>query len=120
MPRGQRGRVGRHGLGLHADDADRRVEVLDRHRHPGGEAAAADRDDHRAHLRALLDDLEAERSLPGHDVRVVIGMDEDGAGPVRVGESLAEGVFHAGAVQHDLRSVAAGGLAPWAAGRPRA
>ena len=110
MSRGQRGRVGRHGLGLHANYADRRVEVLDGHRHPGGQAAAADREDHRADLRALLHDLEPDGPLAGHDVRVVIGVDEHGAGPLRVGEGLGQDVFHAGSVQHDLRSVAARGL----------
>ena len=110
MPGGQRGRVGRHGLGLDADHADRRVEVLDRHRDAGGEAAAAHGDDDRADLGALLDDLEADRPLAGHDVRVVEGVDEDGAGPLRVGESLGHGVLHAAAGQHDLCAVAAGGL----------
>ena len=38
-------------------------------------------------------------------------MDEDGAGPLRVGEGLGQDVFHAASVQHDVRSVAAGGLA---------
>jgi hypothetical protein len=53
---------------LDADDADRGIKVLDRDRHPGREAAAADRRDHRAHLRALLDDLEAERPLTRDEV----------------------------------------------------
>ena len=110
MPGGQRGRIRGHRLGLHADDADRRVEILDRHRRPGGEAAPADRDDHRTHLRALLHELEAEGSLPRHHVRVVVGVDEDGAGPLGVGEGLSQGVFHARTVQHDLRPVAARGL----------
>ena len=61
MPGRQRARIRRDRLRLHADHLDLRVEALDRHRDAGREAAAAHRHHDRAHLRALLDDLEAER-----------------------------------------------------------
>ena len=110
VPGGQRARIGRDRLRLHADHGDLGVQGLDRHRDAGRQPAAAHRHHHGAHLRALLDDLEAERALAGHDVRVVVGVDEHGAGPLGEGQRLAERILHAGAVQDDLRAVPAGGL----------
>ena len=50
---------------------------------PGQQPAAAGADHDRAHLRALLQDLQADRALPGDDVRVVERVDEHRAGLAR-------------------------------------
>jgi hypothetical protein len=68
MPGRQRAWIRRDRLRLHADHLDLRVEALDRHRDAGREPAPADRHHDRPYLRALLDNLEAEGALPGHDV----------------------------------------------------
>jgi hypothetical protein len=91
-----------------AIDADRRVACLDRDGHPGGQPAAADRDRDRAHVRALLEDLQPDRALAGDHVRVVEGVDVDAAVLFPVCDRGAHGVLDAGAVQHDVGPVAAG------------
>src|SRR5439155_16511900 len=106
----QRARVRGDRLRLDADDLYLWIEALDRHRDAGHQAATAGRHHDRAYWGALLDDLEAHRALPGHDVRVVVRVDEHRAGPLGEGHGLGDGVFHAGAVQDDLRPVTAGGL----------
>ena len=49
-------------------------------RDAGDQPAAADGHDDRADVRALLEELEADRALAGGGARVVEGVDEDGAG----------------------------------------
>ena len=109
-PGRQRARVRCDRLGLHAHDLYLRVVPLDCHRDAGHQATAAGGHHHRAHRRALLDDLQAEGALPGHDVRVVVRVDEHRAGPLGEGQGLGDGVLHAAAVQDDLRPVTPGGL----------
>ena len=53
---------------------------LGRDRHARDQPAAADAGDDRADVRALLQDLQPHRALPGDDVRVVERVDEDRAG----------------------------------------
>ena len=62
--------------GLHADDADARVDLLHRHGDAADEPAAADGHDHRLEVRVLLEQLEPDRALPRHDRVVVEGVDE--------------------------------------------
>ena len=90
--------------GLHADEVDLGPKLAQGERDPGREAAAADRHDERLHVAELLGELEAERSLPGHDRLVLEGMDEGRAGrfafvrrPLRLVEPFA-GQKHLGAV----------------------
>ena len=67
----QRLGVGRAGGDLHADHLHLGPRGLDRDRHPGAQAAAADRHDDAGEVGHVLEQLEAERALPGDDVRVV-------------------------------------------------
>ena len=71
VPGGQRGRVRRGLLGLHRDHPHVRPQRLDRDPDPGHQPAAAGADQHRPDLRALLQDLQPDGALPGHDVGVV-------------------------------------------------
>ena len=111
--RRHRGRAGR----LHADHPYVRVGRLGRHRDPGDQPAAADPGDDRAHVRALLEDLQPDRALTGDHVRVVERVDEDRAGAVgellRRDQRLVDGV----ADQLDLRRRTPWSRPPWAAAR---
>lgn len=111
---GDRRRVGRSVLSLHADDPDLPSEPLGHALHgecdAGDDAAATDRHHDGVDVRHLVDDLEAERALPGDHCRVVERRDEHGAG---VGGEVLRGAqrfFHGVAAQHDVGSVVAGGL----------
>ena len=88
---GRRGVAGKWAAGgcLHADDPDFGHQRLDGDGHATGETAAADRDDDATEIVEILDDLEAERALPGDDRRVVVWMAEPLA--VAVGELLRRG-----------------------------
>ena len=110
VPLRHRGDQPGHRRRLHADDLDLGVERVHGDRHARREPAAADRDEDRPHLRALLDDLEAERALACHDVLVVERVDEHRAGPGREPQRLLERVLDRRPVQDHLRAVAAGGL----------
>ena len=72
-------------LGLHADDAHLGPQRLDRDRDAGDEPAAADRHDDRVERIGvgLVEELEADRALPGDDERIVERGDERRAGVVR-------------------------------------
>ena len=74
--------VGGGALGLHADHAYVGAQRLDRDRDPGQQPAAAGGHQHGAYVGRLLEDLEAERALPGDDVDVVEGVDQHRAGLV--------------------------------------
>jgi hypothetical protein len=69
--RGKRCHVRCAGLRLHADHARLKDQGLHGHGHAGGEAAAAERHHHEAHLGAVLDDLEPRGALTRDDLRVV-------------------------------------------------
>ena len=110
LPCSQRGREGRAGGDLHADDLDLRPRRLDRDRDARGQPAAADRHDQLREVGHVLEQLEAERALAGHDVRVVERMHERqpalARALVRGGEALVQ---RRAADVHD-RALAAGGL----------
>ena len=90
----QRGRERGAGGDLHADDLDLRPRRLDRDRDPGGQPAAADRHDQLGEIGHVLEQLEPERALAGHDVRVVERMHERqpalARALVRGGEALVQ------------------------------
>ena len=113
-PGGQRGRIRGGALRLHPDHPHVGPQRLHREGDAGREPAAADADDDRAHLGALLQDLQPDRALPGDDVRVVEGVDEDRARSPRAYSCAAASVSsttvpcrtHLGAVvpgRRDLR-----------------
>ena len=77
--RGQRRRVRGRALGLHADDPHAGVRRRAA-RDAAEQAAAAGRDEHRRHVRALLDDLQPDGALAGDDVGVVERVHEHRAG----------------------------------------
>ena len=92
---------------LDADHLDRRVARLERHRHARDQPAAADRHDRQLHLRPVLVDLEADRSLPDDQLLVVERMD---VGVAALGDELLRllvGLVPDRAVQHDLGAVGA-------------
>ena len=92
---------------LDADDPDRRLDVLDRHRDAGDQPAAADRHDDDVDLGPVADDLEAERALAGDELQVVERMH---VGEAAIADQLLRllvGLVPDRAVQHDLRAVAA-------------
>ena len=122
VPRGERRRVRRGVLGLHADDAHgaaaRRPRALDRARDAGDQAAAADagrtivsRSGH------LLEQLEAERALAGDDVAVVERVDEHRAGALGELRGEAQRRLDGRALEHHLGAVAAGRQRAWARAR---
>src|SRR5687768_10824940 len=59
-------------LRLDTDDADVRRHGLDDRADARDQSGTADRDDDRLHARGLLEDLDAQRSLAGDDVFVVV------------------------------------------------
>src|SRR3954454_5899335 len=69
-------RVRRRALGLDPHEGDLGVQRLHRCRDAGQQPAASCRDEDRAHVGTLLEDLHAAGRLPGHDVLVVEGMHE--------------------------------------------
>ena len=98
LPGGQRRRVGRGLLGLHADDPHvgaQRLAPRPRCRRAARRRRCTTttvRD-----VRALLEDLQADGALPGDDVGVVERVDEDRAGlvartPGRATSALVDGV----------------------------
>ncbi len=74
------------------------------------EAAAADGDDDGFEVVDLLEEFEADGSLPGHDEWVVEWMDEGHAFGFATAGGFLAGLVVVGAVQDDLRAEAAGGL----------
>ena len=65
---------------LHGHDLHLRRQFVDAHSDPGHEATTAERHDHHGEIVHVLDELEAERALPGDDGRVVEGVHEVQAG----------------------------------------
>lgn len=84
VPGLERGRVRGRARRLHPDDPYVRPQRLHGDRDTGRETAAADPDEDGPHLRALLQDLQADGALARDDVAVVEGVDEHRAGAVRV------------------------------------
>ena len=75
---------------------------------PGEQAAAAGADDDGAYVRALLQDLQADRPLAGHDVDVVEGMDQHRTGGLAPSQGLDQGLVHGGAVHAHIGAVGPG------------
>ena len=69
---GERGETGR----LDPEDADVGLDGLGRGGHPGDQAAAADRHRQDLQVRRVLQHLQRDGALAGHDVQVVERMDE--------------------------------------------
>ena len=113
--RRQRCRVRRRPLGLDPDHPDVRASLLaarllDRGGGAGHQAPAAERDQHRLDVRSLLHDLEPAGALPGHDVLVVVGVDQHGAGLGGEPHRLLQRLVEVGAVEDHLRAVPPGGV----------
>ena len=68
--------AGQRARRLHAHDAQPRLHRAERERDAGGEAAAADRDQHRLDVGHLLCELEADRPLARDDERLLERMNE--------------------------------------------
>ena len=103
------GHAGRAG-GLHADDAAVGLQALHGVGEAGDEPTAADGHEDHVHIRQLLQNLQADGALAGHDAVIVEGMDEGEALLVPQAHGLSVGiVVHAGDEDH-VRAIAAGGL----------
>ncbi len=92
---------------LHADDPDAGLDRAQRKRDPGREPAAADRDHGSLDLRHLIDELEPDRPLPGHDHRILERVHERRAVLLHVPTGVGETVFDRVAAEDDLRAVVA-------------
>ena len=73
------------------------------------EAAAADGDDDGFEVRNLVEEFEADGSLPGDHFVVVEGMQEGEAVGVALADGFGAGFVVVGAVEDDFRAVAGGG-----------
>ena len=101
--------AGRAG-GLHADNAALGPQVLHRVGQPRDQSAAADGHEDHIHVRQLLQDLQADGALSGHNAVIVEGVDERQSLLVPQAHRLGIGVVvHAG-YQYHVGAVAAGGL----------
>ena len=83
-----------------------RPQRAQRDRDPGGEAAAADRDQDRLELGQLLGELEADRALAGDHALVLERVDEGGAGLLDAAQRLGERLVEAAPEEHGLGAVA--------------
>ena len=110
-PAGERGPHRGRVLRLHADHAHGAALLggarLDRGRDAGDEPAAADPEHHGVDVGHVLEQLEAERRLPGHDVAVVERRDQHGAGALGELGGQAERRGDGLALEHDVGAVPA-------------
>ena len=109
-PAGGQGVGERRGaLGLHGDDPDVGTAGLDRGRDPAEQPPAPGADDDGGDVRALVEDLQADRALAGDHVGVLERVDEHRAGALGVlgggHERLGQGLPD----ELDLRAVGPGG-----------
>ena len=63
-------------LGLYAVHLDLRAQSLDGKGNAGDQSAAAHRHHHSVHIRQLVKDLQADGTLPGDDLLVIVGVDK--------------------------------------------
>ena len=63
-------------LGLYAVHLDLWAQSLDGKGNAGNQSAAAHRHHHSIHIRQLVEDLQANGSLPGNDLLVIVGVDK--------------------------------------------
>ena len=108
VPGRHRPGVGRGAGGLDPDDADV-GSVGERGRDAGQQPAAAGRHDHGADVGDLVEDLQPDRPLAGDDVRVIEGVDQNGAGLLGQRGRRQERLLDAGPDQPHRRAVALGG-----------
>ena len=93
---------------LDADHPHLRRQRLDRGRHPGDQSAAADRHDDCRQFRQLAQYLQSDRSLSGHDLRVIEGMDKGQPLLLLQLFGLGKCFVIGSAGQHNFRPIAAG------------
>ena len=97
-------------LRLYADHLTGRLQLFDSFGHAGDQSAAADGGDDHVNVRQLLQDLQTDGALTGHNAVVIERMNKGIALLIPQTDRLGIGVVvHAGH-QHHLRAVAAGGL----------
>ena len=116
----QRVRVRRRAGRLHADHAHVGSQRLDRQRDPGQQPAAAGRHQHGLDLGHLLEHLEPQGALAGHDVDVVEGVDQHRARLVGEPPRRRPATPRAPALEDHVGAVRRGSRAPWGSARPRA
>ncbi|SIM80225.1 Uncharacterised protein [Mycobacteroides abscessus subsp. abscessus] len=109
VPGFQRHRPGGRTGGLHGDDPHLRTLRLDHRGDTGDEAAAARWHHDGAHFRQLLQDLQPDGGLPGHDVVVVERVNEHRAGFCRELRRRHQCLIDGGTGQVHGGSVGAGG-----------
>ena len=97
----------RQHRGLHADDADGRLLLLQRTRDAGDQAAAADGDDDGVEVGVLLEQLQTDCALPSHDLEVVERVDEDLVLLLHHTLRFSSSIVEAVAEQDDVRAPAA-------------
>ena len=97
-------------LGLHADDLHAGVDLLDARGHTGKQSAAAGRHDDDVRRGQVAEDLEAERTLTGNDLGVIVGVQERGVLLLADLAGLGVSVVIAVAREHNVRAVALRGL----------
>jgi len=95
---GEGGKAGR----LDADDADIRLHMLGRCRHTRDQAATADGHGQDFEIGRVLEHLQGDGALAGHDVDVVEGVDEDEVALGAEGHGLSLRVVIAVALDHHL------------------
>ena len=101
---------GRHRGSLHTDDLAGRLQALDGQRDAADQAAAADGADHLVHFGQLLEDLQADGALAGHDVGIIEGMGEGVAVLLGQAVRLTGGIVVNAGDQHHFRAVILGGF----------
>ena len=97
-------------LGLHAVDLDVGLQALDGEGHAGDESAAAHRHDDGVHIGQLVENFEADSTLTGNDLLVVVGVDEGHARLFLQLHGLVVGVVVGTGYEADLRTEVLGVL----------
>ena len=110
MARLQAGLHAGRPLRLHADNFYVGVEQLGQGGHTRRQPAAADGHQDHVHIRQLLQNLQTDGALTGHDPIVVKGMDKGQPLLVPQAHGLGIGVVIHAVHQHHVGPIAAGGL----------
>ena len=97
-------------FGLHADDLYAGVDLLDARGHTAKQSAAAGRHDDDVRRGQVAEDLEAERTLTGNDLGVIVGVQERGVLLLADLAGLGVSVVIAVAREHNVRAVALRGF----------
>jgi hypothetical protein len=83
--------------------------LLDGGCHAGNEAAAADGDKDVGEIRHLLQDLQADGPLAGHDQIIIEGVDKEGTALPAGGHGSGIGLIEIASGEHHLGAIVAGG-----------